>query len=120
MVLDILMSDMHGREVYRRIKPADLDIPVLLASGYDKKTALHGIELNPRDTFIQKPHRASFFLKIVREMFGTGHGVKSWKNHEKLYRQREEGQEAYLSGNGDVGWLLGLRYAAAAGSRHRG
>jgi DNA-binding NarL/FixJ family response regulator len=55
VVLDIIMPDMGGREVYDQIKMINPDVKVLLASGYSVDG--QAIELLERgcDGFMQKP-----------------------------------------------------------------
>ncbi|MGD8440302.1 MAG: PAS domain S-box protein [Holophagae bacterium] len=55
VVLDLILTDMSGGEVFDRIRAIDPDIRVLLASGYSLDGEAAGILDRGCDDFIQKP-----------------------------------------------------------------
>jgi two-component system cell cycle sensor histidine kinase/response regulator CckA len=68
VILDIIMPDMNGGEVYDRIKAVNPEIKVLLASGYSVDG--QAIELLERgcDGFIQKPFTMEELSAKVRQI----------------------------------------------------
>ncbi len=63
VVLDIVMPDMGGAEVYDRLKEIDPDVKVLLSSGYSIDDQAREIMERGCDDFIQKP----FNLKAMSD-----------------------------------------------------
>jgi CheY-like chemotaxis protein len=63
VVLDIVMPDMGGAEVYDRLKEIDPDVKVLLSSGYSIDDQAREIMERGCDGFIQKP----FNLKTMSD-----------------------------------------------------
>ena len=55
VVLDLILSDLNGGEVFDRIRAIDPDASVLLASGYSLEGEAAGILERGCDDFIQKP-----------------------------------------------------------------
>jgi CheY-like chemotaxis protein len=68
VILDIIMPDMGGGEVYEKIKAIKPDIKVLLASGYSVDG--QAIELLERgcDGFIQKPFTMEELSAKIRQI----------------------------------------------------
>jgi two-component system sensor histidine kinase/response regulator len=76
ILLDVMMPDMDGYEVTRRIRQNDQfpSIPILLITAHSKSDALQGIELGAND-FIRKPidlddliARVKAFLQLEHTM----------------------------------------------------
>ncbi len=63
VVLDIVMPDMGGAEVYDRLKEINPDVKVLLSSGYSIDDQASDILERGCDDFIQKP----FSLKAMSD-----------------------------------------------------
>ena len=63
VVLDIVMPDMGGAEVYDRLKEINPDVKVLLSSGYSIDDQAREMMDHGCDDFIQKP----FSLKAMSE-----------------------------------------------------
>jgi len=55
VVLDLILTDINGGEVFDRIRAIDPDVRVLLASGYSLEGEAAGILERGCDDFIQKP-----------------------------------------------------------------
>jgi CheY-like chemotaxis protein len=70
VILDMVMPDMNGGEVYDRMKDINPDVKALLSSGY-------GINGRPTEMlaqrcngFIQKPFGIKELAEIIREILG--------------------------------------------------
>ena len=65
VVLDLILTDLDGGEVFDRIRAIDPDASVLLASGYSLEGEAAGILERGCDDFIQKPFTIEqFSLKV--------------------------------------------------------
>lgn len=71
VILDIQMGGLSGSQVYKMVKNKKLNVRVLIASGYDKKTILNEITLMPEDDFIQKPFTFSGLISKVNRLMVT-------------------------------------------------
>jgi CheY-like chemotaxis protein len=70
VLLDIIMPDLHGGEVFDRIKEINPDVKVLLSSGYSANGQAVPILERGCDGFIQKPfdlQRLSREIRLVLE-----------------------------------------------------
>ena len=63
VILDLIMPDMGGGEVYDRIRKINPNVKVLLSSGYSRDGQANEILKRGCDGFIQKP----FTLKVLSE-----------------------------------------------------
>ncbi len=82
ILLDIMMPDMDGYEVCRRLKSAPLisGIPVIFVTGLDNPDdEIKGLTLGAVDYFVKPMHNAITLARI--------------KNHLELKRYRDELQE---------------------------
>ncbi len=71
MVTDIIMPEMNGCELARRLEPYRPDLRVLYLSGYtDEAIARQGI-LNPGITLLEKPFRPRILAQRVREILDS-------------------------------------------------
>ena len=68
VILDIVMPDMGGSEVYDKIKKIDPDVKVLLSSGYDIESQAAEILCRGCDGFIQKPFDIKTLSQKIREI----------------------------------------------------
>ncbi len=68
VILDIVMPEMGGGEVYDRIKEIDPDIKVLLSSGYGIDDQAKEILERGCDSFIQKPFNMKRLSQRLREI----------------------------------------------------
>ena len=69
--LDVHMPATDGRQVFRKIRSLQPDLPVFVMSGYGEATALSGIRLGPNDAYIPKPFPLDQLLERVRSRLGT-------------------------------------------------
>ncbi len=70
VILDMILPDMGGGEVYDRLKEIDPHAKVLLASGYSIDGQASEILDRGCDGFIQKPFSISDLSKKIRETLG--------------------------------------------------
>jgi len=77
LVLDIIMPEMTGTELYRKIIQVDPTIPVLFVSGYAKDSTQFEILLKPQVAFLQKPFTSQDFIQKVNTL------LNNKKNSEK-------------------------------------
>ncbi len=68
VILDMVMPDMSGGEVYDRIKRIDSNVKVLLSSGYSINGQATEILKRGCEGFIQKPYSMEDFSKKIREV----------------------------------------------------
>ena len=66
VILDMILPDMGGGDVYDRLKEINPGIKVLLASGYDKDYQGSDIMECGCDGFIQKPFNMNELLEKIR------------------------------------------------------
>ena len=68
MVLDIVMPDMDGREVFRRIRKIDPAARVIISSGYHEERDATDLLKEGAVRFVQKPYRIALLLGAVWEV----------------------------------------------------
>ncbi len=72
VVLDMVMPDMGGGEVFGHLKAMNPDIGVLLASGYSIEGQASEILEQGCDAFIQKPFNVKDLSRKIREVLDRG------------------------------------------------
>ncbi len=70
VLLDVVMPDMAGGEIYDRLKEANPAVKVLLSSGYALNDRAREILERGCDGFIQKPSNLPEVVKKIREIVG--------------------------------------------------
>ena len=70
LILDMIMPNMGGGEVYDKIKKINPDVKVLLSSGYSIDGKATDILNRGCDGFIQKPFSPEAFLAKVKKYLG--------------------------------------------------
>ena len=69
VVTDVVMPNLNGRELARRVAKIRPNLPMLLMSGYvGKNVEALGSLLGPRVAFIQKPFNADALLEKLRDV----------------------------------------------------
>ena len=68
VILDLIMPDMRGDEVFDSLKAIDLDIKVILASGYSINSRAEDLLSRGCRAFIQKPYNISDLSQVVRKV----------------------------------------------------
>ncbi len=71
VILDMIMPDMNGKEVYDRLKEIKPDIRVLLSSGYSRTQAVDDILKKGGNGFVQKPFRIKDLSKAIRKIINN-------------------------------------------------
>lgn len=67
VILDMLMPEMGGEEVYRKLHVIAPDLRVLVMSGYSSEEAVQSILVDRGNRFIQKPFTIEELSHVVRE-----------------------------------------------------
>ena len=68
LIVDVVMPQMSGREVARRLQEISPKVRVLYISGYTAKVISHHGILDAGVDFLQKPFSSFEFLAKVREI----------------------------------------------------
>jgi two-component system cell cycle sensor histidine kinase/response regulator CckA len=68
VILDVIMPGMDGGETYDRLKAINLDVNVLLASGYGINRQINDILERGCNSFIQKPFNMKQLSRKIREV----------------------------------------------------
>ncbi len=68
VILDMIMPEMDGSEIYDKLKEINPDIRVLLASGYSADKRAAEILERGRNGFIQKPFRIKNLSQKIRDV----------------------------------------------------
>jgi PAS domain S-box-containing protein len=68
VILDMIMPEMGGREVFNMLRQIKPDVKVLLSSGYSLEGEASDILKEPRTGFIQKPFDMLNLSRIVRKV----------------------------------------------------
>jgi len=65
LILDVQLGDADGREIYRAVRHAQIDVPVIIMSGSHTITEN---ELDRSSAFLPKPFEMSEFLRVVASL----------------------------------------------------
>lgn len=76
LVADVVMPQMSGRELVRRITAHRQELKVLYISGYTQDTIVHHGVLDPDIAFLQKPFSPDGLAKKVRQVLGQHNDSK--------------------------------------------
>jgi CheY-like chemotaxis protein len=68
VILDMVMPIMNGRDCYLRLKQQDVNVRVLLASGFSREDDIQEMKINGLKGFIRKPYSRSSFSQIVHKV----------------------------------------------------
>ncbi len=77
VLLDIIMPDMGGKEVYRYLKKIDPGVRALLLSGYNMDRETMEIIAQGRSGFIQKPFSFEDLAQEINKILKTGDSLES-------------------------------------------
>jgi DNA-binding NtrC family response regulator len=72
VVLDIMLPDVGGWEVFRRIRESDPAAQVIIASGYNHERDANDHLVEGAVRFVQKPYRLASLVGMVREVIEKG------------------------------------------------
>jgi CheY-like chemotaxis protein len=70
VVLDLMMPDMDGREVFRALRQLRSDLPVVLTTGYSESVLQEGFANESHLQFLRKPYEPEQLIDAVREAIG--------------------------------------------------
>ena len=82
-VTDVVMPDMNGSELYRRLKESYPALKVLYTSGYTQNVIVHNGSLNEGVNFIQKPFAVHDFAGKVEEIIKSPEKIQSDPGREE-------------------------------------
>ena len=73
LITDILMPNKSGIDLIQALRAQQVDIPILVISGYADATVLekHGIQLGRKVLFLSKPFRLEELTKALRILAGA-------------------------------------------------
>ncbi len=77
VLLDIIMPDMGGKEVYGHLKKIDPGVRALLLSGYNMDRETMEIMAQGRSGFIQKPFSFEDLAQEINKILKTGDNLES-------------------------------------------
>jgi PAS domain S-box-containing protein len=72
VVLDLVMPEMNGQEVFRRIKGLDSATPVVISSGYSEDEVVRKLLREGAVSFLKKPYRLEDFSSVLDRVFVSG------------------------------------------------
>ena len=78
VILDIIMPDLSGGEVFDRLLDINPRVKVLLSSGYSIEDQAAEIMRRGCDGFIQKPFQMEQLHRSIREIVGGQGGTGPW------------------------------------------
>jgi len=70
VILDLVMPEMNGREVFYRLKKSHSEIPVIVSSGYVDETIVHRLLSDGAISFLKKPYVLDDLKKAIRKAAG--------------------------------------------------
>jgi CheY-like chemotaxis protein len=70
IVTDIVMPEMGGAELAKKIRETQPDARILFTSGYTEDSALRQSFLEPGEAFIEKPFTPALLARKTRELLG--------------------------------------------------
>jgi PAS domain S-box-containing protein len=68
VILDMIMPEMGGAEVYKQLKALKKDVKVLISSGYSMNGLSDKLDLEQADGFLQKPYNLKQLYAKTREL----------------------------------------------------
>jgi len=77
VVLDLVMPEMNGQEVFRRIRESHPQLPVIISSGYSEDQVVRRLLRDGAVSFLKKPYRLDDFSSVIDRVFRTYGGKGS-------------------------------------------
>jgi two-component system, cell cycle sensor histidine kinase and response regulator CckA len=74
VISDVVMPELGGRELGRRLATLRPELPVLFISGYTGEDVIRRGLLEPEAPFLQKPFAPEDLARAVREMLDAARG----------------------------------------------
>src|SRR5512142_1792469 len=72
VVLDMVMPEMDGKEVFQRLRAINPQVKVIVTTGYDRASDIDEMLKQGAVGFIQKPYRIAELVKAVGEAVEGG------------------------------------------------
>ncbi|MEN9360369.1 MAG: hypothetical protein RL095_1904 [Verrucomicrobiota bacterium] len=69
ILLDMVMPRMSGHEAFAKLRDINPDIPILIASGFDRSGSIDRLLLQQHASYIGKPYKASQLCAAVEKLF---------------------------------------------------
>jgi nitrogen-specific signal transduction histidine kinase/CheY-like chemotaxis protein len=73
ILLDLMMPQMSGDEVFAQIRQRDRGVPVILMSGYDEQDVVRRFVGRGLGGFLQKPFTQYDLQDVLRQLVGSAH-----------------------------------------------
>jgi CheY-like chemotaxis protein len=70
VVLDLAMPDLSGEETFEALRKLRSDLPVVLASGYDRKQASERFRVHGIGDFVRKPYEPEDLIRSIGRALG--------------------------------------------------
>jgi DNA-binding response OmpR family regulator len=70
VILDLLMPGLSGEETFNRLRAIDLNLPVLIVSGFSSEHVVQRVLADGARDFIQKPFSIEVLSEKVRGCLG--------------------------------------------------
>jgi len=75
LVIDIQMPGLNGIELYSELQRQNLEMPVVIMSGYKYREVITGLNMDRNITYLEKPFQPEEFLDHVER------AIKSFPQH---------------------------------------
>ena len=72
LITDVIMPEMSGEEMIRRVRELRPELPVLFISGYDRSTLARRKQAVAAEHFLQKPFDSEDLFAAVRSVLAAG------------------------------------------------
>jgi signal transduction histidine kinase/ActR/RegA family two-component response regulator len=70
IMLDLVMPEMGGVEAYHELRKIDLEVPIIICSGYGVESVADIIETDVRASFLHKPYNTGELLRVLNDKKG--------------------------------------------------
>ncbi|MBD3180587.1 MAG: response regulator [Candidatus Latescibacteria bacterium] len=75
VVLDLVMPEMNGQELFRRIRKSYKELPVIISSGYSEDQVVRRLLRDGAVSFLNKPYRLDDFSSVIDRVLRTYRGM---------------------------------------------
>ena len=71
VLLDLMMPDMDGKEVLRKLKERSPALPVIISSGYSPDETVEALQQLGADGFVPNPYRLAGLSRTLAKVLGA-------------------------------------------------
>ncbi len=71
VILDLVMPEMNGQEVFYCLKESNPQLPVIISSGYSEDSVIHKLLIDGAVCFLKKPYRLNDLSLAIRNAVGN-------------------------------------------------